>query len=83
MPQNHSFPINFVTFRCKIFTFRIRLSLFNSILTEIAPLPHKIPHRTDLSVSFAARKLTVQKWGIRISQNSASIRNEAQESPKI
>jgi len=83
MPQNYSFPRNFVTFRCKIFTFRIRLSLFNSILTEIAPLLHKIPHRTDLSVSSITRKLTVQKWGIRMSQNSASIRNEAQDSPKI
>ena len=83
MPQNYSFSIHSVTFRCKIFTFRIRLSLFNSILTEIAPLPHKIPHRTELSVSFVARKLTVQKLGIRMSQNPASIRNEAQESPKI
>ena len=83
MPQNYSFPRNSVTIRSKIFTFRVRLSLFNSILTEIAPLLHKIPHRTDLSVSFFTRKLTVQKWGIRMSQNPASIRNEAQEPPKI
>ena len=83
MPQNYSFPRNSVTIRSKIFTFRIRLSLFNSILTETAPLPLKIPHRTELGISFVARKLVVQKWGIRMSQNSASIRNEAQESPKI
>ena len=83
MPQNYSFPINSVTFRSKIFTFRIRLSLFNSILTGTAPLSHKIAHRTELGISFVARKLTVQKWDIRMSQNSASIRNEAQKSPKI
>ena len=83
MPQNYSFPRNSVTFRRKIFFFRTRLSLFNSILTEIAPLPHKIPHRTELGNCFVARKLIVQKWDIRMSQNSASIRNEAQESPKI
>lgn len=83
MPHNYSFPHNSVTFRCKIFTFRTRLSRFNSILTETAPFSLKISHRTELSVSFVARKLTVQKWGIRMSQNSASIRNEAQEPPKI
>ena len=83
MPQNYSFLHNSVTFRRKIFFFRTRLSLFNSILTETAPFSLKNSHRTELSVSFVARKLTVQKWGIRMSQNSASIRNEAQESPKI
>lgn len=83
MPQNYSFPRNSVTFRRKICTFRISLSLFNSILTETAPLSLKIPHRTELSDCFVARKLIVQKWGIRKSQNPASIRNEAQEPPKI
>lgn len=83
MPQNYSFPRNSVTFRSKIFTFRIRLSFFNSILTETAPFSLKISHRTELGDCFVARKLTVQKWGIRMSQNSASIRNEAQEPPKI
>mgnify|MGYP006988833287 CR=1 FL=1 len=82
MPQNYTFPVNFLTILCKIFVFGIRLSHFKSILTETALLSLKIPHRTALSGYFLSRKFTVQKWGVRMSQNSASIANEVQESPK-
>ena len=83
MPQNYKFLCNQPSFFRKIYDFRARLSSFYSILAEIAALSSKIYHRTELSDLFVTRKYIVQKWGVRIFQNFASIRNEAKESSKI
>ena len=47
------------------------------------PLSSKIHHRTELGSFFITRKVSVQKWGVRILQNFAPIRNEAEVSSKI
>ena len=83
MPQNYEFPRNPLSFFSKIFVLRARFSHFYSNFAEIASLSAKIPHRTELSGYFVTRNFIVQKWGVRIFQNFASIRNEEKDSSKI